>query len=558
MALGRFLLCLHSHMPYVLSHGKSPHGTDWITEAAAECYLPLLDALFRLEQEGIKPRWTINITPILAEQLEDESFKAEFEGYCDSRAAFARADAIRFQQEGEGLGMVGLAGYWARIYERAKDQFQNRWGRSIVGGFKYFQDIGSIEIITSGVTHGYQPLLGTEESCRAQIQLGVDTYKKCFGRQPRGIWLPECAYRPRYAWKSPVDDNEVPWERAGTDEWLAKFGLEYFFVDSHMIRGGTPLGTYAANFPQLAELFARSNRYFTPTEEFRSEYEHYILPTGTTCFSRDPDTTVKVWSGEVGYPGDPFYLEFHKQLYPGRLKYWRISENKAELGEKKPYDPYKAYENVAEHAKDMVNVIKTALARYRGQSDRNGTLVAMYDTELFGHWWWEGPEFLYELARAMHADGEVEMASGGEVLDRDPARHLINLPEGSWGEGGYHYIWLNNENAWTWKKLYPCQRRMRELSRQYAEGPAREIVRQAGRELLLAESSDWQFLISTQSAKDYAEVRFTDHIDRFERLAELAQQVHFGHALDTAEAAFLADCQQKDAPFAELDPTLWA
>jgi 1,4-alpha-glucan branching enzyme len=181
----------------------------------------------------------------------------------------------------------------------------------------------------------------------------------------------------------------------------------------------------------------------------------------------------------------------------------------------------------------------------------------MYDTELFGHWWWEGPEFLYELARAMHADGEVEMASGGEVLDRDPARHLINLPEGSWGEGGYHYIWLNNENAWTWKKLYPCQRRMRELSRQYAEGPAREIVRQAGRELLLAESSDWQFLISTQSAKDYAEVRLTDHIDRFERLAELAQQVHFGHALDAAEAAFLADCQQKDAPFADLDPTLW-
>jgi len=558
MALGRFLLCLHSHMPYVLSHGKSPHGTDWITESAAECYLPLLDVLYRLEEQGIYPRWTVNVTPILAEQLEDESFKAEFEDYCDSRAAFARGDAARFRENGDGLGMVGLAGYWARIYERAKDQFQNRWNRSIVSGFRHFQEVGSIEIITSGVTHGYQPLLGTEESCRAQIQLGVDTYQKHFGKKPRGIWLPECAYRPRYAWKSPVDDSEVPWERAGTDEWLAKYNLEYFFVDSHMIRGGTPLGTYAANFPQLAELFARSSRYFTPSEEVRSEYEHYILPTGETCFSRDPETTVKVWSGDVGYPGDPHYLEFHKQLYPGRLKYWRISENKADLGSKQPYDPYRAYENVAEHARDMVNVIKGALAKYRGQADRNGTLVAMYDTELFGHWWWEGPEFLYELARALHADGEVEMASGGDVLDRDPARHLINLPEGSWGEGGYHYIWLNGENAWTWKQLHPIQRKMREMSRTLADGPAREIVRQAGRELLLAESSDWQFLISTQSARDYAEIRFSDHVDRFNRLAELASRVHHGHLMTADEQEFLADCQQKDAPFADLNPALWA
>lgn len=557
MAVGRFLLCLHSHMPYVLSHGKSPHGTDWINESAAECYLPLLHALDRLNNEGIRPRWTVNMTPILAEQLEDPAFKDDFEGYCQSKIDAALADQKRFEREGP-LWMQGLAGFWQRFYTRALVQFKHQWGRSIIDGFKYFQDQGCIEVITSGATHGYQPLLGTDESCRAQVRLGVQTYEKYFGRKPRGIWLPECAYRPRYDWKSPVDPTEVPWPRMGTDEILEREGIEYFFVDSHMIRGGHPLGTYAANFPQLAELFARSSKYFTPPEEFRSEYEHYLLPTGTTAFARDPETTVKVWSGEAGYPGDEHYLEFHKQLYPGRLRYWRISQNKADLGQKQPYSPYDAFEKIQAHAYDLVQVLKGTLARYRGLADREGTLVAMYDTELFGHWWWEGPEFLYELGRNLHADGEIEMVSGGDVLDRDPARHLITLPEGSWGEGGYHYIWLNQDNSWTWEKLYPVERKLRQMARDYDGGPAHEVVVQAAREMLLAESSDWQFLISTFSARDYAEVRFADHVERFNRLAEIADRVHLGSAMTEDEVAFLRDCQQKDAPFADLDLSLWA
>ena len=543
-------------MPYVLSHGVSPHGTDWINESTAECYLPLLHTLDRLERDGIKPRWTVNMTPILSEQLEDPSFKDGFEEYCQQKIDFAIADAKRFEQEGP-LWMQGLAGFWQRAYTRAFVQFKHQWGRSVVEGFRYFQDIGSIEIITSGATHGYQPLLGTEESCRAQIRLGMANYEKHYGKKPRGIWLPECAYRPRYDWKSPVNDTEVPWPRAGTDEILANEGLEYFFVDSHMIRGGIPLGTYAANFPQLAEMFARSSKYFTPPDEFRSEYEHYLLSSGMTVFARDPQTTVKVWSGDAGYPGDEHYLEFHKQLYPGRLRYWRISPNKEDLGQKQPYDPYSAFEKISAHAQDLVNVLKSTLATYRGQADRTGTLVAMYDTELFGHWWWEGPEFLYELTKAIHADGSIEMVSGSDMLDAEPAKHLIHMPEGSWGEGGYHYIWLNNENAWMWEKLYPIERKLRQMARDYAGGPADEIVKQAARELLLAESSDWEFLVSTQSAKDYSEVRFNDHVARFDRLAGLADSVHRGKNLGTADAAFLAECQQKDAPFQELELSVW-
>ncbi|MBI5708551.1 MAG: DUF1957 domain-containing protein [Armatimonadetes bacterium] len=565
MSLGRVLLCLHSHMPYVLSHGKSPHGTDWLMESAAECYLPILRALKRLHNEGIRPRWTINMTPILAEQLADPSFADEFEGYCQSKIDFAIEDQRRFELEGP-LWMLGLAAMWQRFYTRELVEFKHEWNRNIIEAFKYFQDEGCIEVITCCATHGYLPLLSTEESVHAQVKLGVDNYKKHFGKQPRGIWLPECAYRPGYDWKSPVEEGPegqgdggtgTPWPRRGIEEFLKEEGIEYFFVDSHMIRGGAPLGTYQNQFPQLAELFARSSKFFAPPPEERSEYEHYSLPNGVTCFARDPQTTVKVWSGEHGYPGDPHYLEFHKQLYPGRLRYWEISEDKRDLGKKGPYDPWKAFENIGNHADDFVRTLKSALAHYRGEHNREGTIVAMYDTELFGHWWFEGPEFLYEVAKRLAHDSDLRPVSGGDVLDEEPARHVITLPEGSWGEGGYHYVWLNNDNFWTWKRLYPAQRKMVELAGVKAEGSLAEVIQQAGRELLLAEASDWQFLISTFAARDYSEVRFVDHIERFERLAGIAEALKLGADMTPADAEFLKDCQVKDAPYQDLDASLW-
>ncbi|GIK31717.1 MAG: DUF1957 domain-containing protein [Armatimonadetes bacterium] len=557
MPFGRFLLCLHSHMPYVLSHGKSPHGTDWLMESAAECYLPILDVLDRLHRQGIRPRWTINLTPILCEQLADPSFGDEFEGYCQSKIDFALEDQKRFHGEGP-LWMEGLAGFWQRYYTRALVQFKHVWGRQILEGFRFFQEQGSIEIITCAATHGYLPLLGTDESCQAQVKLAVDTHKGHFGKPPRGIWLPECAYRPSYEWRSPLSREEVAWPRKGVEEYLAENGIEYFFVDSHMIRGGAPLGTYHFQFPQLAELFAQSSRFFTPPPEARSEYEHYALPNGSVCFARDPQTTIKVWSGEHGYPGDPYYLEFHKQLYPGRLRYWRISEDKRNLGAKQPYDPWQAFERLGGHAEDLVTTLKSQLALYRGEAGRSGTLVAMYDTELFGHWWFEGPEFLYELALRLHNDPDVQCATGSEVLDEEPARHALTLPEGSWGEGGYHYVWLNNDNFWTWKELYPAERELRRMARDYGDGPARGIVEQAARELLLAEASDWQFLISTFSARDYAEVRFADHIERFKRLAGMAEKVHAGGALSPSEEEYFQECRQKDAAFQQLNLGHWA
>jgi len=544
-------------MPYVLSHGKSPHGTDWLNESAAECYLPILDALDRLRNQGIKPRWTINVTPILAEQLDDPAFKAGFEEYCQEKIDAAIEDQRRFKVQGP-MWMEGLAAMWQRYYTRALVQFKHQWGRSICGAFRFFQEEGSVELITCGATHGYFPLLGTDEAVQAQVKLAVESHKRRFGQQPRGIWLPECAYRPSYDWKAPAGEDDTLWPRKAVEEFLYENDIEYFFVDSHMIRGGEPLGTYGTQFPQLAEMFARSKKLFAPPDEFRSEYEHYCMPNGVTMFARDPHTTHRVWSGDVGYPGDPAYLEFHKQLYPGRLRYWRISENKADLGGKQPYDPWGAFEKIQGHAEDFVQLVKGTLANYKGVANRTGTLVAMYDTELFGHWWFEGPEFLYEMARAMHNDPDMASVTGGDVIDEEPARHVIHLPEGSWGEGGYHYIWLNKDNHWTWERLYPAQKRMRRMANQYTGVGVKPVVEQAARELLLAEASDWQFLISTWAARDYAEVRFEDHIDRFERLADLCDRLHEGGVMTTEDQEFLDDCRQKDAPFAEIDLSYWA
>ncbi len=544
-------------MPYVLSHGKSPHGTDWLNEAAVECYLPLLDTLQRLLDDGIRPRWTVNISPILAEQLDDPSFKAGFEEYCREKIDAAEVDLANFKAQGP-LWMEGVAAMWQRTFERYLNAFKSQWGESIVQAFRHFQDEGSIEIITCGATHGYFPLLGTDESVQAQVKLGVESYQNRFGRKPRGIWLPECAYRPGYDWKAPVGNDEQPWPRKSVESFLQENGLEYFFVDSHMIRGGEPLGTYGTQFPQLAEMFARGKKMFTPPVEKRSEYEHYALTNGVVCFARDPQTTVRVWSGEAGYPGDHRYLEFHKQLYPGRLRYWRISQDKADLGRKEPYNPWEAFDTIANHAEDFVRLVKGVLAEYKGREDRTGTLVAMYDTELFGHWWWEGPEFLYEVALAMHRDGEIEMVSGGDVLDQEPARHMITLPEGCWGEGGYHHIWLNQDNIWTWEHLYPAQKRYRTLCQVTAAANVQPYLVQAGRELLLAEASDWQFLISTWSARDYAEIRIADHIERFNRMAAIIERLNDGAEETAEDIEFREECESKDAPFQTIDPAWWA
>ena len=569
--LGTFSFVLHSHIPYVLAHGRSPHGTDWLSEAAAETYLPLLDACLRLAAEGLSPKITLGLTPVLVEQLRDPSFQDELSDYLRGKVTSAQANQEHFRREGN-YHMAYLARYWEDWYGRALTDFEARHGRDIVGAFKALQDAGHIEIITSSATHGYSALLSQDTSVQAQVKTGIQSYERHFGRKPRGYWLPECSYRPRYKWAPSVVVPDVPWEpilRKGVDEFLAENGIQYFFVEGSLLHGGESLGVYADKFGPLKELYKQFQKE-TVQVEYRpyTTYHPYLVDSSgegknppLAVFGRDSATGEQVWSGERGYPGDEWYLEFHKKFVLEKekslgLRFWRISQDKADIGSKSPYEPHQAEERAKVHAAHFVPLIKEVL---KAQNDPTAIVTAVYDTELFGHWWFEGPQFLYHALRELALDPEVTLQTVGEYLEKNPATLPVTLPEGSWGEGGFHYIWLNEETAWSWKLVYEVESEMSQLAKDYSDNPAcRTILNQAAREALLLMASDWQFCISTGGAKDYSEVRLRNHFDNFQALAGLVRRAGAGEKLSVGDWKNIAECEARDCVFPDIEPRWFA
>jgi 1,4-alpha-glucan branching enzyme len=572
--LGTFTFVLHSHIPYVLDHGVSPHGTDWLSEAAAETYLPLLDTCYKLISEGISPQITLGLTPVLVEQLRDPDFQAELENYLTAKIGQAKADQDQFCTE-DSYHLAYLARYWEDWYTKNLNQFIDRHDRDIVGAFKQLQDDGHIEIITSSATHGYSALLSQDTTVQSQIGVGVDAYRRVFGRQPRGFWLPECAYRPRYEWAAPTlvpgEVAKQPALRKGVDEFLAEFGIEYFFADSHLLkgkmRGG---GVYADKFSALSELWQQFEKQFISEKEAFSPYYSYVVNSSghpqakLSVFARDPATGIQVWSGEHGYPGDEWYLEFHKKHIqkdgrtPG-LRYWRISQNKADLGAKGIYEPHHAEQQSKSHADHFVNLVHSVLAEQAPAGD--GILCSTYDTELFGHWWFEGPQFLYNVIKAMNNSSLINRSTCGAYLDEHPNNNVrVSLPEGSWGEGGFHYIWLNEETAWAWKDIYEAEAQMQELAQKYGNDKRYvRLLKQAAREMLLLSASDWPFCISSGGAKDYSAVRIRNHYDNFHAIANLITRFAEGNVeLSAGDWKNIAECETRDRVYEELNLDLFA
>ena len=563
-ALGTFSLVLHSHIPYVLAHGRSPHGTDWLSEAAAETYLPLLNTCRRLISEGISPKITLGLTPVLVEQLVDESFQDEFSSYLRGKVEAAAANGEQFKQEGN-YHLAYLARYWEEWYGKTLSDFESVYARDLVGAFKALQDAGHIEIITSSATHGYSALLAQDTSVQMQVKTGIQSYQHHFGRKPRGYWLPECAYRPRYHWSPSVTVPDIDYQpilRKGTDEFLAENGIDYFFVEGSLLHGGEALGVYADKFRPLQELYKQFQKE-TVEVKYRpyTTYQPYLVGQKLAVFGRDAATGQQVWSGETGYPGDPWYLEFHKKFVRAGekslgLRYWRISEDKASFEAKSPYAPHQAEERTAVHAAHFAKLVKETLA---AQNDPNSIITSVYDTELFGHWWFEGPEFLYHALKAVALDPEITLQTVSEYLDAHPATLPVTLPEGSWGEGGFHYIWLNEQTAWSWKLVYEVEAEMSQLARDCADhAGAAPILKQAAREALLLMASDWQFCISTGGAKDYSEVRLRNHYDSFQALAKLTRRVVSGETLSVGDWKNIAECEARDSVFPDIEPKWFA
>jgi len=553
---GYIAFVLHSHLPYVLGHGTWPHGAEWLYEAASETYIPLYRHFRKLKDEGIDARVTIGLTPVLSEQLVDERFKKGFVEYLNQKIESAKEDKKYFERKKEDL-LSKTAQLWIEFYSNIKETFFHI-NHDIPAAFRKLQEEGAIEIITSGATHGYAPLLSHDESVKGQIKEGKKSYKRIYGKEPLGLWPPELAYRPRYRWKRPTDGKE--YLRKGVEEIYFEEGIKYFLVDAHLLKGGKPIGTYLSLFEGLKILWERFREQYRELEKKElSVYRPYFaISEGTKkpvgFFTRDPNTALQVWSKDWGYPGDPLYLEFHKKHFPGGHRYWRITNPDGDLATKEPYNPQSVEIPLSNQSDHFVGLIEKTI----NETDiENPIIVSPYDAELYGHWWFEGPRWLYLVLKKISASKIAKSITLSEYFEKYPPELTVGLPEGSWGEGGFHWVWLNEWTEWTWKVIYELEDRFFDLLYKTKRTALIErLFKQAARELLLLESSDWQFLITTWSARDYAEERVMEHADYLRRILDIIENLK-GEGLNREDEEFIRDLEDRDRLFPDIDPYEW-
>ncbi len=555
MSVGAFTFVLHSHLPYCRRAGRWPHGEEWIHEAASETYLPLLDGLFTLQRAGVQTRLTVGLTPVLVEQLADPLVLANLEDFMTERRDMARADIARFDRSGEGHR--GATARWYRDrYDHLLRLLTDDFGRDIIGAFKRLQDAGMIEIATSAATHAYLPLMERDSTIWAQVAVGVQTYQRHFGRQPKSFWLPECAYRPAHR----RDVGGQSYIKPGLEWFLARHGLEIFFVETHTIEGGTPVGKALGD--AIGPYGDIPRRYVVPPPDYqpptqRTTYlPYWVAAPEVAALGRNNRTGLQVWSGAHGYPGDFDYREFHKRDGESGLHYWRVSGAGVDLGEKELWSPEVAFGRVNQHADHFSALVAELLQQFHDENGRAGVISAAYDTELFGHWWFEGVDWLTAVLDRLARNPAVELTSAGRYMEAAPPQDVLALPESSWGQGGNHFVWQNADNRWMWPAIHRAELRMEEMAARFAgaTGALRDVLNQAAREALLLQSSDWPFLITTGQAREYATERFQNHVDRFEQLTALAEQPE-----RLAEARGLAsEYWELDKVFPDIDFALFA
>lgn len=465
-------LILHAHLPYVRPVGREILEERWLYEAVAETYLPLLWSLERLAGEGVPVRLALSLSGPLLSMLSDPGLMARCRGHLARLAELADREAERLAPTDFG---PAAAFHRDRIRDLVHD-LDRREG-NLLTGFQALAEAGALELFTAAGTHALLPLLASDDARRAQIEAGVGEFTRLFGRWPAGLWLPECAYAP------------------GLDHLLAAAGVRWFVAER---------STVAAAYPQAGGPVV-------------------LTPGGVAAFARDARASQQIWDKRSGYPGDPVYREFYKdvgyelsleQIGPWLvdnirsdtgLKFYRITREG--LDGKEPYDPAAAFARAAEHARHFA-------ASLQGQ---RGLVVAPFDAELFGHWWFEGPHFIEHLFRALVGAGVRPVTPSEWLEEHGEALPVGRLPAGTWGDGGDNRVWLSGENDWLWPEIHAAELRMTELVADSAISPA--VLNQAARELLLAESSDWPFILHFKTAADFARRRVQQHLERFRALA---------------------------------------
>jgi len=563
--IGSFCLVMHGHLPYVLRHGTWPHGEDWLYEGAAETYLPILAMIDECLFLNARPKMTIGLTPVLLEQLAHEDFKRGFEHYVADRIERARADRTEFEQGGSGH-MAFLAQRWEKWYSERLEQF-HAINRDIPTAYADHARAGHIEILTSCATHGYLPLLLEDSSIRAQVRAGVASSQRILGMQPTGMWLPECAYRPAGHWHPPINWGDGQ-NRIGIEHLVADEGITHFFVEHHLIEQCRSEQVF--NDGQWWKVNWEEARKYA-SHGWRSVLEpHGVNSDGTglsraAAFARDSRVCEQVWSGTIGYPAAGEYLEFHKKWGPRRgLRYWKITGNRVDLGQKHLYYPDDVPGKIHQHARHFCDYVKHRLMEHRHATGRHGVVTACFDAELFGHWWFEGPQFVRDVMLNFNADPEVELTTTAEYLKQHPVDKVASLPEGSWGEEGDHRVWANDQINWMWEIEYRCEgifgKHTMDLPWRKAD-QVRKLLEKAGRELLLMQASDWAFVIRRGQAVDYGIKRFMQHVSRFECLTDIAEKVAANSAylgrLTEVERFEIQDADIHDVVFPQIDLNWW-
>ncbi|MDD5687850.1 MAG: DUF1957 domain-containing protein [Elusimicrobia bacterium] len=529
-ANGGFCFILHSHIPYVKKAGTWPFGEEWLLEGLLETYIPLLDVFYELKENNIPYKATIDITPVLIEQLADEYFIKRFEEFVSEKIKRAEFDIEKFSARHQS-DYKCLAEFYRNIFVKILDNFKNKYQRNIIAAFKKLQDDNNIEIMTSAATNGYLPLLSCDSSIYAQLKIGIDTYKKHFDRKPKGVWLPECAYRQG---KNVQAGNKESYRSPSLDKFLCDLGVEYFIVDSSGIECG--------------QAFCENKKIEQTT------LLPYLTRDGVAVFGRDKETGQLVWSSEHGYPADGKYREFYKNDYDSGLQYWRVTSTKVDLGLKEIYNLKNVSEKIKEDAGHFSNVVERKLDEFNKKNGDYGMITAPYDAELFGHWWFEGIEWLKQVLIKISQNPKVSLLTPSEYLQEHKPKCVAEIAESSWGEDSNHYMWLNPETKWMWPYIHDAELQMEDVVQIFKNNniPANTLrtLKQAARELLLLQSSDWAFLITTKQAKEYATERFLLHFNRFCRLAAAIEE----QGIETNEfLTFLKETENIDTVFSEID-----
>lgn len=500
---GFVALHLHAHLPFV-RHPEYPSYLEekWFFDAIVDTYVPLLVRFNQLHEEGLPFRLSMTLTPSLLAMFADPLLQERFSHYLDRQLELCAAEAQRVDGDPVFEPIVHM--YQRRLADVLDKLY--RYGGNIASGFLRFADLGHLELLTCGVTHGFLPhMQQIPGAVDRQLGMAVEAHERYLGRRPDGIWLPECAYAP------------------GIEEALLRHGLLYFFTDSHALYLGNP-------------------------RSLRGVFSHVYLPNGVAAFARDIESSKQVWSADEGYPGDGLYRDFYRDvgfdlpldyvapyIHDGHtriltgFKYYAIT---GDTDKKLPYSPAQASAKAREHAWHFIWCREQQLKHLAGQLDREPVIVAPYDAELFGHWWFEGPEFLYWMFKAAAENPAVDCIAAKDYLLRYPRAQVVTPNASTWGDGGYNRVWINGSNEWLYGHLNHIARRVADAE---ARGGDERVLAQLRRELVMAQASDWAFIMTTGTSPNYATQRSVLHAANALELLNALDHGEWPHGIDEME-----------------------